>query len=192
MRRLFVLAALLAIVCCGKAQNVQLHYDFGGALYDKDLHGRPVLTSTVEMFKADKWGSTYFFVDMDYTSKGVAAGYWEIARELRFWQPPFSIHVEYNGGASNSFSYNNAYLGGATYTWNNPDFTKGFTLTAMYKYIQKHREPNNFQLTGTWYVHLSRTVFARSAVSPTGGGNGPIMRTVVTGTLFSWPNRSSG
>ena len=98
MRRLFVLAALLAIVCCGKAQNVQLHYDFGGALYDKDLHGRPVLTSTVEMFKADKWGSTYFFVDMDYTSKGVAAGYWEIARELRFWQPPFSIHVEYNGG----------------------------------------------------------------------------------------------
>lgn len=38
---------------------------------------------------------------------------------------------------------------------------------------------------------LSRTVFARSAVSPTGGGNGPIMRTVVTGTLFSWPNRSS-
>ena len=128
MRRLFVLAALLAIVCCGKAQNVQLHYDFGGALYDKDLHGRPVLTSTVEMFKADKWGSTYFFVDMDYTSKGVAAGYWEIARELRFWQPPFSIHVEYNGGASNSFSYNNAYLGGATYTWNNPDFTKGFTL----------------------------------------------------------------
>ena len=130
MRRLFVLAALLAIVCYGKAQNVQLHYDFGGALYDKDLHGRPVLTSTVEMFKADKWGSTYFFVDMDYTSKGVAAGYWEIARELRFWQPPFSIHVEYNGGASNSFSYNNAYLGGATYTWNNPDFTKGFTLTS--------------------------------------------------------------
>lgn len=73
MRKLFVLAALLAIVCQGKAQNVQLHYDFGGALYDKDLHGRPVLTSTVEMFKADKWGSTYFFVDMDYTSKGVAA-----------------------------------------------------------------------------------------------------------------------
>ena len=51
-----MLAALLAVVICGKAQNVQLHYDFGGALYDKDLHGRPVLTSTVEMFKADKWG----------------------------------------------------------------------------------------------------------------------------------------
>lgn len=66
MKKLFMLAALLAVVICGKAQNVQLHYDFGGALYDKDLHGRPVLTSTVEMFKADKWGSTYFFIDMDY------------------------------------------------------------------------------------------------------------------------------
>ena len=40
MRRLFVLAALLAIVCYGKAQNVQLHYDFGRSLYDKDLKGR--------------------------------------------------------------------------------------------------------------------------------------------------------
>ena len=34
MRRLFVLAALLEIVCYGKAQNVQLHYYFGGSLYD--------------------------------------------------------------------------------------------------------------------------------------------------------------
>ena len=65
MRKLFVLAALLAIVCQGKAQNVQLHYDFESHLYDKNLHGHPEPTQTVEMFKADKWGSTYFFVDMD-------------------------------------------------------------------------------------------------------------------------------
>ena len=52
-RKTALLAALLAVVCCGEAQNVQLHYDFGGALYDKDLDGRPALTSTVEMFKAD-------------------------------------------------------------------------------------------------------------------------------------------
>ena len=156
MKRLFMLAILLTAIFCGKAQNVQLHYDFGKHLYDKDLHGRSAMTTTVEMFKPDKWGSTYFFVDMDYTSKGVAAGYWEIARELRFWEPPFSIHVEYNGGASNSFSYNNCYLGGATYTWNSPDFTKGFSLSAMYKYIQKHISPNNFQLTGTWYLHFAK------------------------------------
>lgn len=156
MRKFFTLSVFLLIVLCGKAQNVQLHYDFGGALYDKDLHDRPVLTSTVEMFKPDNWGSTYFFIDMDYTSKGVAAGYWEIVRELRFWKSPFSVHLEYNGGASNRFSYNNAYLGGATYTYNSNDFTKGFTLSAMYKYIQKHVSPNNFQLTGTWYVHFAK------------------------------------
>ena len=149
MRKFFTLAVLLLAVFCGKAQNVQLHYDFGGALYDKDLDGRPALTSTVEMFKPDKWGSTYFFVDMDYKSSGVASAYWEIARELSFWQPPFSIHVEYNGGLMKGASYNNAYLGGATYTYNSKDFSRGITFTAMYKYIQKHKSPNNFQLTGT-------------------------------------------
>ena len=151
-----MLAIVVFAVFAGKAQNVQLHYDFGGALYDKDLDGRPALTSTVEMFKPDKWGSTYFFIDMDYTSKGIAAGYWEIARELRFWQSPFSAHVEYNGGVFTGGSINNAYLGGATYTYNSKDFTKGFTLTAMYKYIQKHTTPNNFQLTATWYIHFAK------------------------------------
>ena len=39
MRKFFTLAVLLLAVFCGKAQNIQLHYDFGGALYDKDLDG---------------------------------------------------------------------------------------------------------------------------------------------------------
>lgn len=37
MRKLFLLALLSLAVWAGKSQNVQLHYDFGGALYDKDL-----------------------------------------------------------------------------------------------------------------------------------------------------------
>ena len=97
-----------------QAQNIQLHYDFGRSLYDKDLKGRPLLTSTVEKFHPDNWGSTYFFIDMDYTSEGVASAYWEIARELKFWKGPFSAHLEYNGGLAKGFSYNNAYLAGAT------------------------------------------------------------------------------
>ena len=36
------------------AQNIQLHYDLGRALY-KSLDERPWVTTTVEMFKADKW-----------------------------------------------------------------------------------------------------------------------------------------
>jgi len=137
-------------------QNVQLHYDFGNSIYNKDLDGRPLLTSTVEMFKPDKWGSTFFFIDMDYKSEGIVSGYWEIARELTFWEPPFSIHVEYNGGLTKSFPFQNAYLGGVTYTYNNKNYSKGYTLTAMYKYIQKNSSPNNFQLTATWYLHFGK------------------------------------
>ena len=62
-----------------QAQNLQLHYDF--------WKGRQYLTSTVEMFKPDKHGSTFFFVDMDYdlSDAKVKLAYWEIARDLKFW-----------------------------------------------------------------------------------------------------------
>ena len=156
MKKYLILILLFVGGMSAFAQNIQLHYDLGSALYEKELSGRPKVTTTVEMFKPDKWGSTFFFIDMDYTSKGIAAAYWEIARELRFWQNPFSIHVEYNGGTSNLFSYKNCYLGGLTYTYNNGDFTKGFSLEAMYKYIQKIENPNSFQLTGTWYIHFAQ------------------------------------
>lgn len=134
------------------AQNVQLHYDFGGHIYDGQA-GRPKLTSTVEMFKPDSWGSTFFFVDMDYADNAVASAYWEIARELQFWKAPVSVHVEYNGGIN---YINDSFLGGATYSYNNSNFTKGFTVSALYKYICKNASPHNFQLTGTWYLNFAK------------------------------------
>ncbi|MDH6306864.1 hypothetical protein M2459_002119 [Parabacteroides sp. PF5-5] len=156
MRKHLALTAFTLLSLCATAQNIQLHYDFGGSIYSKDLDGRPALTSTVEMFRPDKWGSTFFFIDMDYKSEGIVSGYWEIARELQFWQNPFSVHVEYNGGLTKSFPFQNAYLLGGTYTYNSQDFKKGFTFTPMYKYIQKHDSPHNFQLTATWYLHFAR------------------------------------
>ena len=133
MRRLFLFLVVCLMAVFVHAQNIQLHYDFGSALYNS-LDTRPKVP--------DRWGSTYFFIDMDYTKNGVAGAYWEIFRELKFWEPPFSVHVEYNGGLN---YINNAYLLGATYTWNNATFTKGFTFTPMYKYIQKNPSPNSFQ-----------------------------------------------
>ena len=56
------LCMLLSGVPRLQAQNIQLHYDFGRSLYDKDLKGRPLLTSTVEKFHPDNWGSPYFFI----------------------------------------------------------------------------------------------------------------------------------
>lgn len=139
------------------AQNVQLHYDFGHSMYNKDLSVRPKLTTTIENFKVDKWGNTFFFVDMDYTSEGIASAYWEVARELRFWEAPVSIHLEYNGGLCRSFSYDNAFLLGGTYAFNASDFSYGFTLTSMYKYI--HKSQHTAQFTTTWYYHGADGLF---------------------------------
>ena len=51
------LCMLLSGVPRLQAQNIQLHYDFGRSLYDKDLQGRPLFISTVEKFRPDTWGA---------------------------------------------------------------------------------------------------------------------------------------
>lgn len=148
------LALCLGIASSLEAQNVQLHYDLGHSLYKEDMGLRPKLTTTVEYFRPDKWGSTFFFVDMNYQNSGVESAYWEIARDLRFWKAPIALHLEYNGGLTNHFSLKNAYLLGATYSYNNKDFTCGFSITPMYKYLAKQDRPHSAQLTAVWYAHL--------------------------------------
>lgn len=162
MKRTYVFAvALLAtFISTGalRAQNVQLHYDFGH-LTTSSLEARPAITTTVEMFRPDKWGSTFFFVDMDYKSSGVQSAYWEIARDLRFWNTPIALHLEYNGGLNNQTSYKDAYLVGASYSYNASDFSYGFGITPMYKYLARQDRPHSFQLTGTWYWHFAKRLF---------------------------------
>lgn len=140
-----------------KAQNVQLHYDLG-----KD---RKFLWTHVEMFKPDKWGSSFFFIDMNYGEgnvHGVSMAYWEISRALKFWKSPFALHVEYNGGfgqfktstpLNGAYQINNAWLFGGEYTWNTKDFSKVFTLQAMYKTIQDKNKAS-FQITGVWAIQM--------------------------------------
>lgn len=164
----FFLLSLFLIPMLAKAQNVQLHYDMG-----KD---RGYLTSTVEMFKPDKWGNTFFFVDMDYNVgdvKGVSLAYFEIARCLKLGKSPLSFHAEFNGGFgqfaaspfNGAYSINNAWLGGIDYSWNGADFSKGFSLKALYKNIRNKGGGyfNSFQLTGVWYAN-----FLNNKVSFTG------------------------
>jgi len=150
-RKVFIIAIITLFSCALSAQNIQLHYDLGHALYNS-LSGRPKITTTVEMFKPDRWGSTFFFIDMDYASEGVMAAYWEVARELKFWKGDISAHIEYNGGMP---YIRNAYLAGATYTYNNKDFTRGFSFSTMYKHIQKLESPHQFQLTAVWRVEFA-------------------------------------
>ena len=101
MRKILIVLMLMSFAGM-KAQNVQLHYDFGHSLYE-DLSNRPSATTTVEMFKPDRWGSTFLFTDIDYFHDGVAGAYWEVSRELNIGKDsPWAAHVEYNGGTSSS------------------------------------------------------------------------------------------
>lgn len=155
MKQFSLIMVLVILSVVANSQNLQLHYDLRS--------DRNYLTTTVENFVPDAHGSTFFFVDFNYGANGPIEAYWEIARELKNWDNPFSIHFEYNGGlhASElspdemlSFPINNAYLLGCTYSWNAEDFSKGLSLSAMYKHIQKKDEPHNFQLTAVWYLHM--------------------------------------
>jgi len=156
MKKTVAFLIVLFIVASVKAQNLQVHYDFG-----KD---RKYVTSTVEMFKPDKWGSTFFFIDMNYDAdngKTISLAYWEIARGIKLGKSPFAAHVEYNGGFGQfkagsgygAYQINDAWLAGLDYNINNADFTKGITFQALYKYI-KDKNDASFQLTAVWYMHM--------------------------------------
>ncbi|MCM1502447.1 MAG: DUF5020 family protein [Bacteroidales bacterium] len=176
MKKVFFLISIVALLGAFQgvsAQNIQLHYDFGNLIYNhgsKALDGssanayRPSLTTTVEMFKADSWGSTYFFVDMNYGNLGrsktamddggVLGAYWEISRELRFWDLPLSIHLEYDGGLDVfSKAYDDAWLFGPTWTFASKDYTRSLSITGMYKIIPRNMKTiHNFQITCVWNV----------------------------------------
>ena len=156
MKRFVTLMMALFIFVAIQVQNLQLHYDFG-----KD---RGYLTSTLEMFRPDKLGSTFFFVDMNYDvngQKGVNLAYWEIAREFNISKTPLAAHIEYNGGlfsykvSDNTYGvpFHDAGLLGIDYIYNNSDFSRGFTLQLLYKYIRDVHDVS-FQITGVWYMHM--------------------------------------
>ena len=80
----YIISSLLILMAFGAyAQNVQLHYDFGRNLYSDEEAGRQKVTLTVEQFKADQWGSWFYFVDLDFTRKFIEGAYIEISRELK-------------------------------------------------------------------------------------------------------------
>ncbi len=154
MKKLILMGAFALLSIGAVAQNVQFHYDFGHNIYDgknadKNLSSRGHITTTVEMFRPDSWGSTYFFIDMDYLSSdkaanakyaGVQGAYWEISREFCFWQDSkvdwLAVHVEYDGGLNNtSLTFNNAWLAGLAYNGHSKDFSKTWSLQVMYKGI---------------------------------------------------------
>lgn len=159
MKKATHIIALIALAICSaatKAQNLQVYYDTG----------RGCVTSTIEMFRPDAYGSTFFFVDMDFDPKAIGA-YTEIAREFCFWKESkwnwLSVHVEFDGGLSTAASsFNNSWLLGLTYSGHSKDYSKTWSVSAMYKAIpgteglSGGKQPHNFQLTGVWGINFAK------------------------------------
>ena len=134
--------------------NLQVFYDLG--------ENRKLVTTTLEMFKSDNWGSTFFFVDYDYTTKdqrdlkiyGTQSTYMEIERALNFWQDTklgaLSAHVEFQAGNFGGPSARN-WLFGAEYFLHNADFSNTFTLALLYKtYPTDNQSDIPVQFSGVW------------------------------------------
>lgn len=152
---------LLAVLFCSQKANAQvnaqLFHDFGS--------DRKFETLTIEMFKQDKWGNTYFFIDHDFNydqhqeGPNLAPGgsYLEIARCLNFWQQSglknFSLQVEYNGGITRSYPINNAWLFGVDYFIHSKDYKNTLNLKALYKTIRKKTSDVPMQLTAVWAMN---------------------------------------
>ncbi len=152
-RIMALIVAMLCLSAASKAQNLQVYYDTN----------RGCVTSTLEMFRPDAFGSTFFFVDMDYNPRAIGA-YTEIAREFCFWQDSewnwLSVHAEFNGGLAGAYSYYNNWLAGLTYSGHSEDFSKTWSVSAMYKAIPGLKDitgkcrMHNFQLTGVWGINF--------------------------------------
>ena len=143
MKKALFIVAFVATAFCAKAQvNIQEQYDFN----------REHLTTTLEMFKADNWGSTFFFTDIYHPTNATApTGYYtEIARGLNFWQntklKDLSAHAEWNGG---QFA-NRAWLFGAEYLLHSQDFRYTLTLEVLYKTIVDADQDVPMQFTIVW------------------------------------------
>jgi hypothetical protein len=142
------------------AQNLQLHYDFG--------EDRKFLTATLEMFKPDTLGSTFWFVDFDFDLPGnprsMSAAYWEVSRDFYIpglrKNPTFdelTFHLEYNDGfmaykvaddTLGAVSYNSVFLTG----FSHPVKIGQLVLTTQWLCrMPRGMDVPDFQFTLVWF-----------------------------------------
>ena len=161
MKRILFFALLAVAALSADAQNIQLHYDFGRNIYPDEQPDRQKVTVTVEQFKADNWGSWYYFVDLDLSRKFFRSAYTEISREFNLGkQSPIAAHIEYDGGLYHaSGSYQQAALLGAAYNGHTADFSKTWSVQMLYKRFFKSYDNTSaytsVQLTGVWGINFA-------------------------------------
>ncbi|MBQ0046856.1 MAG: DUF5020 family protein [Prevotellaceae bacterium] len=167
MKKITLFAMLIIAAISANAQDIQLHYDFGRNIYPDEEAGRQKVTLTVEQFKADQWGSWYYFVDVDLSRKFTEGAYTEISREFNIGKQGFAAHAEFDGGLNRFGSFQQAGLLGAAWNGHNADFSTTYSVQLMYKhYFKSYDYTNSYmscQLTGVW-----STTFANKACTFSG------------------------
>lgn len=166
MKKIVFTLALLVAAISLQAQNLQLHFDPRHALHS-DSFEKNYFTATFEMFKPDKWGSTFMFVDLDFNqSRGnIGTAYLELARDFKMGKCPVMLHAEFNGGVgktSDSFGFSiaNAYLAGLSY--NKQIGAVNVGTYVAYKYNAFKRVSNDVQWTVTWGANFFDNKFTVS------------------------------
>ena len=179
MKKSIFLLLLLSAICCAQAQvNVQLHRDFGRTLYSDQEHERPQVTTTVEVLKPDRWGTTYFFVDMDYLSDGVSGVFMKFTRDFTLARlsanSALVTHWEYNGGMQSIKSnfYGNRFqhslVGGLGWTWHSNDFSKTYLVNLGYRQHFKdhtHEGFAGFHANQVWKIDFGHRRFTFNGFS---------------------------
>lgn len=156
-RKITLLLVALCIASTAlKAQNLQLHFDARNSFYGNSVSQTNYLTGTFEMFKPDKWGNTFMFVDFDmnFDKKNPGLVYAEIAREFKLGDFPLLPHIEYNGGlglvrgTDFGFSIPASYLAGAGYPFQLGSFF--MSTYVAYKLNAFDEVSHDAQWTVTW------------------------------------------
>lgn len=144
MKKLFLLFVLI-FASNAFAQNIQLHYDLG--------EDREYFTSTIEMFKPDEYGATFFFVDFDYNASGnksINLAYFEIARYISIpGAGGLSGTVQYNDGTAPWGPLGHIVMAGASYPIDLGFVTLNTDLLFRKDYLS---EGSDVQLTTVWFV----------------------------------------
>ncbi len=160
MKKILFFAVMAIAAISAQAQNVQVHYDLGRNLYPDEEAGRQKVTVTLEQFKADQWGSWFYFVDIDFSRKFTEGAYTEISREFNLGKKGFAAHVEYDGGLNRFGSFQQAGLLGAAWNGHNEDFSKTYSVQLLYKRVFKSYDYtsayNSVQLTGVWGLNFGK------------------------------------
>ena len=158
MRNFLLSIAMMACALTVGAQNIQLHYDFGRNFYSDQEPNRQKMTMTIEQFKADQWGSWFYFVDVDFSRHFVEGAYTEVSREINIKkESPFAVHVEYDGGLTRTYAFQQAALLGAAYNGHSADFSKTWSVQLLYKQYFSNKDIHSYasgQLTGVWGLNF--------------------------------------